>query len=270
MNGTDAQVMGFWFSQKATLGPRGPPQWAPNSCLPGSSMDYCIFSSLKWHIGEGNPLILNKSQHDMTSICINFLVTSLSVYSLWLVIYFIMFFANLFWQVDHLSSMAKRQSLSGSPSKLCSPCLRSASLTRQQWDHRLVPTDSGCVATTNACCFLSSSPDQVLQWILLERRLAPPRSQCSIWNSKYVACILYKFIYCIGSSKYSRINKLKCCVSQGPKAITSRIFRIMYADINTGVVPPARRRKDLSWSWNSWAKKWVKKKNGFVHGFYHS
>ena len=89
---------------------RGPPQWAPNSCLPGSSMDYCIiFSSLKWHIGEGNPLLLNKSQHDMTSICINFLVTFPSVYSLWLVIYFIMFFANLFWQVDHLSSMAKKE-----------------------------------------------------------------------------------------------------------------------------------------------------------------
>ena len=106
---------------------------------------------------------------------------------LWLVIYFIMFFANLFCKLTIYQAWQKK-SLSGSPSKLCSPCLRSASLVAAEGSSTRSHRFWLCC---NNQCLLSSSPDQVLQWILLERRLAPPRSQCSILNPKYVACILY-------------------------------------------------------------------------------
>ena len=71
-------------SAKRQPSDRGPPQWAPNSCLPESSMDYCIiFSSLKWHIGEGNLVVVGY------------------------ILYYV--FCKLILQVDHLSSMAKKE-----------------------------------------------------------------------------------------------------------------------------------------------------------------
>ena len=71
-------------SAKRQPSDRGPPQWAPNSCLPESSMDDgIIFSSLKWHIGEGNLVVVGY------------------------ILYYV--FCKLILQVDHLSSMAKKE-----------------------------------------------------------------------------------------------------------------------------------------------------------------